>query len=264
MALYNRIGNNYSLHRKADNRIVETAYRLLDLPDQGILADIGAGSGNYSNAMAERGLTVFAVEPSQTMLTQIVPHPKVKWVQGIAEKIPFKNNTVDGVLITLAIHHFTSLENAGREFQRIIKNGSIVILTFDPRQSEHFWLNDYFPAIWEAAFSSFENITLTGEKIANHSLEYEIIPFYLPADLTDKFMAAGWKSPEMYLDPEVRNSMSAFAVADPITVDTGIARLKEDLESGQWVEKYGTILNRDLIDLGYRFIKINVKNYKQK
>lgn len=91
-AIYSNIGENYSLHRKADQRIVDTLYFLLGLPNKSVVADIGAGSGNYSNAIANKGHLVYAIEPSVKMLSQANFHCNVKWIQSTAEQIPIRNN----------------------------------------------------------------------------------------------------------------------------------------------------------------------------
>ena len=44
--------------------------RLLDLPADASIADIGAGTGNYANALAAAGYRVQAIEPSATMRAQ--------------------------------------------------------------------------------------------------------------------------------------------------------------------------------------------------
>ena len=256
MTLYNKIGTNYSIHRKADSRIVEVAYSLLDSPNQGIIAEIGAGTGNYSNAIAEKGITVYAIEPSLKMVLQSIQHPRVKWIRGKAEQIPLSNNSVNEILIICALHHFHSLERAAIEFDRITKTGPIVILTFDPRQSEAFWLKDYFPSIWEDAFIVFDCIDSVANKIAINNWTYEIVPFLLPDDLKDRFMASCWKFPEKSFDKQLRDSMSAFTLADPISVENGIQKLKNDLITKLWDKKYGAIRNRNEIDLGYLFIKL--------
>jgi ubiquinone/menaquinone biosynthesis C-methylase UbiE len=259
MTVYNKIGKGYATHRKADPRIVESIYRLLDLPENSLVLDVGAGSGNYSNALAEKGFKIFAIEPSYIMASQAVHHPKVKWSLGTAEQIPISDRSIDGIIIVCAVHHFKSLGQAALEFDRISKSGSIVVFTFDPRQSDVFWLAEYFPAIWKEAFLSFFHINSVADSIANSRWTYEITPFPLPDDLTDKFMASGWKFPEMYLEESMRNSMSAFALADPIIVENGIAKLKKDLDSGFWDKTYGTIRDKKEIDLGYRFIKFKRK-----
>jgi ubiquinone/menaquinone biosynthesis C-methylase UbiE len=120
-AIYNQIGDHYSVHRKADQRIVDTIFRLLGLAANDKLADIGAGTGNYSNAIADKGHLVYAIEPSKKMIAQARYHHNVKWVIGTAEHIPIKRNAVDGVFVTLAMHHFQSIESASLEFDRICK-----------------------------------------------------------------------------------------------------------------------------------------------
>ncbi len=259
MNTYDRIGSNYALHRKADDRIVETAYGLLNLQKGFTIADIGAGSGNYSHAMGDKGLIVFAIEPSSEMTSQRIPHPNVKWVRGTAEQMPISKQSVDGILVMCALHHFKSLERAANEFDRICRSGPIVILTFDPRESEDFWLNDYFPTIWRDAYFCFGRIDSVSEIIAHDNWHYEVIPFHLPHDLSDRFMGACWRFPELYLDETVRNSMSAFALAKRNVVEDGVNKLKSDLESGFWDEAYGLIRGRTVIDLGYRFLKFERK-----
>jgi hypothetical protein len=80
----------------------------------------------------------------------------------------------------------------------------------------------------------------------------------LPHDLTDMFFAAGWRRPEIYLNPEVRAGISALALADECVVERGVSLLQEDLNSGQWDAKYGEIRQRSEIDAGYRFLSARV------
>ena len=53
--LYDTIGKNYIINRKADTRITTSIIELLDLPVGSLVADIGAGTGNYSNSLADKG-----------------------------------------------------------------------------------------------------------------------------------------------------------------------------------------------------------------
>jgi ubiquinone/menaquinone biosynthesis C-methylase UbiE len=54
MTLYDSIGKNYNSTRQSDKRIVNKLISLLNLPIGSTIADIGAGTGNYSNAIAKR------------------------------------------------------------------------------------------------------------------------------------------------------------------------------------------------------------------
>jgi ubiquinone/menaquinone biosynthesis C-methylase UbiE len=108
---YDNIGIGYTKYRWADPRIVKILVDLLALAPPATLADIGAGTGNYSRAMADVGFRIQAIEPSATMHGQAPLHSSVHWHCGTAEHIPLPDNSVDGVFCVLASHHFSSLED---------------------------------------------------------------------------------------------------------------------------------------------------------
>lgn len=254
--IYDKIGNKYNKHRAADKRIVNAIKCLLKLPGESIIADIGAGTGNYSNALADLGFKVIAVEPSIEMRNQAAHNNNVIWLDGTAESIPLLDNSVDGVVVVLAIHHFLSFRKTVIEFSRICPNGPIVIFTFDPRECEDYWFKEYFPEIWQQAFNLFPPISDLSRSIAKEGQwSAEVQKFLLPINLSDRFMAVGWNKPELYLDAQVRKSMSGFALADPAVVKSGIQRLEKDLESGLWDNEFGDLRQRIDFDAGYRFVK---------
>ena len=86
--LYDTVGKSYIITRKADTRITTNIIDLLDLPIGSLIADIGAGTGNYSNALANQGYSVIAIEPASVMRDQSLRHPMVKWISGTVESIP--------------------------------------------------------------------------------------------------------------------------------------------------------------------------------
>jgi SAM-dependent methyltransferase len=254
--IYDNIGIGYTKHRCADPRIVEKLVDLLALSPPAILADIGAGTGNYSRAIADCGFAIRAVEPSVTMHRQVAPHDSVKWYFGTAEHIPLEDHSVDGVLCILASHHFTSLETAATEMARICPGGPIVWFTFDQRQAESPWLNDYFPTIWDSAIEFAPPLEDVCRLIEVHTHRHvTVIPWFVPHDLQDCFLVAGWRKPEMYLDPDVRACISVFALASPDSLEDGLSRLQHDISTGAWRNKYGHLLERHTIDWGYRFLR---------
>ena len=219
------------------------------------VADIGAGTGNYSVALAEKGWSVLAIEPSAVMRSQCQPNAAITWIEATAESLSLPHQSVDAVVCVLALHHFRSMSTAFAEMARVVKHGPIVLFTFDPRAGQAFWLADYFPSIFEAGYQIFPPIEdvksmlagATGRTVAD-------LAFPLPPDLNDAFLAACWRRPEMYLQPEVRAGMSGFMLAPPDEVAHGLEHLRQDLHDGTWQCKYGQVLTWESFDAGYRFI----------
>ena len=257
MTLYNSIGQEYSRTRQADPRIVNTLINLLQLSPGKTIADIGAGTGNYSNAIASRGYRVMAIEPSQTMQSQAQPHSNVSWVTAVAESIPLADDSVDGAIIMLALHHFQDITAGIREINRIVAGGNIVIFAFEQSKIPDFWLTDYFPYFINDTLKTFPSTKDIAKQITQIThKQVEIIPFFLPTDLKDLFAAAGWHRPEIYLDELVRNGISTFSKMPPNELETGINKLATELKNGIWLEKYGQIKQRQTYDAGYRILVV--------
>jgi len=255
MTLYNSIGKNYNATRQADKRIVAKLISLLDLPLGSTIADIGAGTGNYSRALAEQGYQVIAIEPSTVMQSQQQTHTNVSWITARAEQIPLADNVVDGALVMLALHHFDDLDGSISEISRITKSGKIVIFAFEQEKISDFWLTDYFPYFirdTQTTFPSSQKIARLISQITRE--ETAIIPFLLPTNLSDLFAASGWCKPEIYLDNLVRSGISSFAKMPPTELEAGLKRLKLDLDSGFWGQKYGHLLSQKEYDAGYRIL----------
>jgi len=252
---YDTIGVDYARHRRADPRLVDAIVRLLDLAPGSTVADVGAGSGNYGRALADRGFVVKAVEPSKVMRAQAAAHAGVEWLPGVAESLPLPDRSVDGIVCVLAWHHLQSPESAVREMVRA-SPGPFVILTCDPRAAESLWLSDYFPEIFEDGHVLFPPLAEVEALFRGAGRTTSTAVFLLPHDLEDLFLAAGWRRPELYLDPDVRGSMSVFAAESTDYVAPRVERLRADLETGAWREKHGAILGRTEFDAGYRFIRV--------
>lgn len=254
--VYDSIGQTYTRSRRSDPRVVAELRRLLGLPEGSVVADIGAGTGNYTRALAEH-FRMIAVEPSPVMRGQVKPHHWVSWLEGVAERVPIADGGVNGVVSTLALHHFTDLARAFREMVRVVNTGPIVLFTFDTAAVEttSLWVKDYWPTFFKDARNTFpplSEVAKLAEECTGRTAE--IVPFPVPHDQMDLFMASGWRRPEIYLAPDVRAGISSFALGEPEMIMDGVERLRSDLQSGVWEQKYGTIRQQDTFDAGYRFL----------
>ena len=219
------------------------------------IADIGAGTGSYALVLAERGYRVFAIEPSATMRSQAIAHPKIEWIDGYADQLPLPNQSLDAAIIMLAFHHFQDYRHALQEIHRVVGNGQIILFTYDPAMISSFWLIQYFPSFVKDVESTFLPIPqLMNEIQTVVGRQVKTIPFPLPHDLSDSFAAVGWARPELYLDSKIRNGISSFTKIDAEELENGLSRLREDLEEGVWDQKYGHLRQEKQYDVGYRFV----------
>ncbi|MCB1474799.1 MAG: hypothetical protein H6883_03040 [Rhodobiaceae bacterium] len=122
----------------------------------------------------------------------------------------------------------------------------IVLLTFDPTHRP--WLTDYLPEL--AALDEDQMPAMADyEKWLG---QVQIMPVPVPHDCTDGFLYAYWRRPEAYLDVRIRSGSSSFwAIGD---CDAGLERLRRDIQSGAWAERYAGQLDLDTYDAGYRLV----------
>ena len=258
-AIYNAIGKNYNQNRQADQRVINKILNNLPSSPHQLIADIGAGTGNYAYPIAKKGNKVHALEPSEVMQQQRKKHENIEWFTGYAEKIPFADNFYDSAICILATHHFSDLEKSLSEMYRILKHqGKLVIFTRDPRQVEpNCWLREYFSLLYENACQVYvekEKLLNLTEKIFDSKAKIE--NFLLPFDLTDGFFYSAWQQPEKYLSEDFRKGISVFSLLPEEEVLQIIQGLQKSLAKGEWDKKYHSIRKQPTYNGGYYFLII--------
>ena len=82
----------------------------------------------------------------------------------------------------------------------------------------------------------------------------EVVPVPKPHDLIDGFLGAYRRRPHTYLDANVRGVISPVSMISDADLESGVARLRSNLEIGTW-ERRNRYLSRMLVlDLGYRLV----------
>lgn len=238
-ASYDKIGVNYAELRRPDPRIGRMIRHALG--DAQSVLNVGAGTGSYEPD--DRPVT--AVEPSFEMIRQRPPSA-APVVQATAEALPFRDNAFDAGLAVLTLHHWSDTARGCAEMRRVARK-RIVILTFDPVQKDA-WLLDYFPEFADQDDRRFPKISDYQEWLG--PIDVTTVP--IPHDCTDGFLYAYWRRPHAYLDPRVRAAISSFWALEDAA--PGLAKLENDLESGVWARRYGSFLERETCDFGYRLV----------
>lgn len=234
---YDRIGDTYDRTRRADPRIADRLVSLLESVPGASVLDIGCGTGNYTSALAKRGLTMVGLDLSRTMLAMArAKHPRLPLVCADGAALPFAGGAFAHAVTTLAIHHMADLTAVFSSVRRMVaKGGRYVIFSAFPEQLEAYWLGHYFPSMMTAAVCACpsrnavdEALSAAGSRLAG------LEPWDVPPDPVDMFLYAGKDRPELYHDEGLRNGISSFREFANAEVADGLARLRADLDSGRW------------------------------
>jgi SAM-dependent methyltransferase len=240
-ALYDRIGTTYSATRSEDPRIAHAVHEALG--EARTVLNVGAGSGSYEPHDRE----VVGIEPSAVMIAQRPPGAAPA-VQALAEALPFPDSSFDAAMAILSDHHWDDRAAGLRELRRIARR-QVVLLTWDPRFRDAFWLTrDYMPASRRLIPG------MAIEDIARCLGGARVVPVPVPWDCRDGFYHAFWRRPEAYLDERVRAGISVFARLHDYEKASALARLEADLRTGTWEMRNAELMQLGELDLGYRLL----------
>ena len=237
MIVYDKIGSGYNATRKADPYLTERIFELLAPASSGVYMDIGCGTGNYLEALTQKGLNFYGVDPSKTMLN--VARSKnitATFLEAAAEAIPIEDNYFDGATAILTTHHWPNLVAGLTEVHRVLKQGSrLIMFTFTPEQMKGYWLYHYFPKMIEKCMTlspSLDRLEEIVRRSGYSSIKTEL--YFVKEDLQDHFLYSNKFRPEMYLAEEIRNNASAFSLhSETAEVESGLSALKADIKSGE-------------------------------
>jgi SAM-dependent methyltransferase len=165
--------------------------------------------------------------------------------------LPFGSDSFDAAMATFTVHHWADPARGLAELRRVARR-RVLILTTDIDVWETVWLpQHYFPAIAELDRQRLMPIPDLLEALGGTG---KVIPIPVPHDCRDGFTPAYWRRPWAYLDPEVREGISTFALISEEARSEGVRRLAADLASGRWGERFGHLLQLEELDTGQRLI----------
>jgi SAM-dependent methyltransferase len=241
-AAYDQIGRTYAKTRQADPRI---AARIEEaLKDAESLVNVGAGAGSYEPT----DLHVIPVEPSREMISQRRPGAAGA-ILGSAERLPLPDKVAEAAMAILSIHHWDDPQRGVWEMRRVARK-RVVVLTYDPDRALGWWLRDYAPQIAADDAERFPAL----EDLLNWLGGGAIETVEVPSDCSDLFLGALWARPELVLADQVRASTSGFARMTDEEEQAAVIKLRADLASGAWEERYGDLRELDELDVGLRLV----------
>jgi len=124
---YERYERWFEEHRYAYLSELEAVRRLIP---KGEGMEIGVGSGRFAEPLGIKQ----GVEPSKRM-AEIARKRGIKVIEGVAEELPFEDESFDFLLMVTTICFLDDAEEALREAHRVLKLGGSMIIGFIDRES---------------------------------------------------------------------------------------------------------------------------------
>lgn len=132
----NRVDSYVKYRPSYPQEAIQYLYDTAGLPENGEVADIGAGTGIFSKPLLERGSKVTAVEPNKEMReaaeNMLGGEPHFRIVPGAAEETGLPSRSVDFIVCAQSFHWFDRTASRA-EFRRILRPGGKVALIWNSR-----------------------------------------------------------------------------------------------------------------------------------
>lgn len=152
---FNKVAPQYNEQRSIvyGNALREIIFSEVEIKDDSIVADIGAGTGYLAIELAKKARHVIAVDNSPQMLSVAANEAaradlaNIEFLEGNAEELPVKPKFVDYVFANMLLHHVNDPLQVLKEMNRILKPGGKIVVT-DIEEHEHIWLRQEKSDLW--------------------------------------------------------------------------------------------------------------------
>ena len=177
------------------------ALKLTGLNSDSILLDIACGTGDVAIQAKKMGVQqIYGADFSYNMLSLF--DKKSSWIDGhlvqmVAEKIPFKNNSVTNITVAFGVRNFYDIQEGFNSFFRILKpNGKATVIEFRMPS------NKIIKGIYRFYFKNILPVLgglISGDKAAYTYLPDSVEEFDQKVDLTSLLTNSGFREIKKYL-----------------------------------------------------------------
>ena len=123
---------------EANARLIDAFKRLTGLPRGAKVADLGCGSGAFTEMLRREGYDAVGVDISPKLVAVgKSKYPGLNLIEGDVEHLPFETGSYDGVLLSGLVHHFPDPRKCAAETFRILQSGGR-FMAFDPNRMNPF------------------------------------------------------------------------------------------------------------------------------
>lgn len=173
--------DNYAKYRPSyPEAVIGFLQQSIGLQKEWTIADIGSGTGIFSELLLRNGYKVWGVEPNKEMREEaektLSGHKKFTSINGKAEQTFLTGNSIDLITIAQAFH-WMDRAAAKEEFRRILKPKGFIVMLWNIRLTHTPFLK---------AFEELKIKFSTDYKASRMVKDKDIAAFFQPKELTQK------------------------------------------------------------------------------
>lgn len=101
---------------------------LAQLPSDGIILDVGGGTGRVAQYLRGKAAQILVADESFKMLQEAQKKGGLRPVLSLAENLPFQNDSFDCIIMVDAFHHVADQHKTVDELWRILRPGGRIII----------------------------------------------------------------------------------------------------------------------------------------
>ena len=123
---------------ESSRRLIQTCAQLAQFRPGAGLADLGCGSGVFTDLLRQQGYVPVGLDISPKLIALgRAKYPAIDFLEGDVEHLPFESESLDGVLLSGLLHHLPDPARCAAEVFRVLRPGGS-FAAFDPNRMNPF------------------------------------------------------------------------------------------------------------------------------
>lgn len=104
---------------ESNSRLIDACARLAGLKSGAKVADLGCGSGIFTELLRQNGYRPIGLDISPKLIALgRTKYPNVEFMEGDVEHLPFRSASLDGILLSGLVHHLPDPRRCAAEASR--------------------------------------------------------------------------------------------------------------------------------------------------
>lgn len=184
----NRVENYVRYRPKYPERIMSFLKNELGLTPSSVVAEVGSGTGIFTELLLKNGNVVHAIEPNEDMREAaerlLAKYDNFKSIDATGEATTLADGSADFIFAAQTFH-WLERTRAKKEFARIVRDGARVVLIWNVRRIGHSAFSNAYEDLIQQYGIDYQNVRHSS--VSDEDVKEFYSPFEVKLKLFDNF-----------------------------------------------------------------------------